>query len=148
MIYYGPMRHRYELTDDEWARIEPLLPPERKSGPGRPARENRLMVNAMVWIVRSGAPWRDLPERFGPWQSVYTRFSRWSRKGVWQKVAACLHEDPDLENLSIDSSYVRAHQHSAGGKGGLKNKQSAGAAGGLQQRYTLRWTDSAIRAAF
>jgi transposase len=124
------MKHRYELTDDEWERIEPLLPPERKAGPGRPARDNRTMVNAMVWIVRSGAPWRDLPERYGPWQSVYTRFSRWSRQGILLKLFNKLSEDPDLENISIDSSYVRAHQHSAGGKGGLKNRQSAGAGAG------------------
>jgi transposase len=141
------MKHRYELTDNEWERIEPLLPPERKTGRGRPARENRIMVNAMVWILRSGAPWRDLPERYGPWKSVYTRFSRWSRQGIWQNVVNRFNVDPDWENISIDGSYVRAHQHSAGGKGGLKNRQSGGAEADSQQRSMPQLMDLAIRTA-
>jgi transposase len=98
------MKHRYELTDEEWERIEPLLPPERKAGPGRPARENRIMVNAMVWILRSGSPWRALPERYGPWQSAHTRLSRWSSKGIWQNIVNNLDAEPDREDLSADSS--------------------------------------------
>jgi transposase len=106
------------------------------------------MVNAMIWILRSGAPWRDLPERYGPWQSVYTRFSRWSRKGIWQDLVNSLNADPDWENLSINGSYVRAHQHSAGGKGGLTNRQSAGVGVGLRQKSMPPLTGLAIRIAF
>ena len=71
------MLKRYELTDQEWNQIAPLLPPEKSNRPGRPSKDNRTMLNAMVWIARSGAPWRDLPERYGPWETVYSRFRKW-----------------------------------------------------------------------
>lgn len=105
---------RYELTDEQFARIEDLLP-GKASDPGRTADDNRRFVNAVLWIARSGAPWRDLPERYGVWNSVYQRFNRWSRKGVWIAVFEALQE-PDLEWLMIDSTTVRAHQHAAGQK--------------------------------
>ncbi len=71
------MSRRYELTDQEWEQIASLLPPEKTGKPGRPSKDNRTMLNGMVWIARSGAPWRDLPERSGPWNSVYSRFCKW-----------------------------------------------------------------------
>ena len=105
---------RYEISDENWERIAPLLP-GKKSDPGRTAEDNRRFINAVLWIARSGAAWRDLPERFGPWGTVYQRFNRWSQKGVWQKVFEAM-QDPDLEWLMVDSTSVRAHQQAAGQK--------------------------------
>lgn len=105
---------RYEITDQQWHRIALLLP-GKASDVGRTATDNRLFINAVLWIARSGAPWRDLPERFGPWNSAYRRFRRWAKTGVWQKVFQQLQE-PDLDWLMIDSPVVRAHQHAAGQK--------------------------------
>lgn len=108
---------RHEITDEQWKRLEPLLP-GREGTPGHRARDNRLFINAVVWIAKTGAPWRDLPERFGPWNSTYRRFRRWSQSGRWQRIFEALQE-PDLEWLMIDSTTVRAHQHASGQKGGL-----------------------------
>lgn len=105
---------RYELKDADWARLAPLLP-GKTGDAGRSAADNRLFVNAVLWIARSGAPWRDLPERFGPWNSVYRRFRRWAQKGVWQRVFEAVQE-PDLDWAMLDSTSVRAHQHAAGQK--------------------------------
>lgn len=103
---------RYEITLQQWERIAPLLP-GKIGDVGRSAIDNRLFINAVLWIARSGAPWRDRPERFGGWNSVYRRFRRWAKSGVWQKVFDHLQE-PDLDWLMIDSTVVRAHQHAAG----------------------------------
>lgn len=107
-------RRRYEITDEQWQRIEHLLP-GKEADPGRTAQDNRLFVNAVLWIARTGAPWQDLPERFGKPNSVFQRFNRWSKKGIWQRIFEALQE-PDLEWLMIDSTSVRAHQHAAGQK--------------------------------
>ncbi len=107
---------RYEITDQQWEQIAHLLP-GREGHVGQSAKDNRLFINAVLWIARSGAPWRDLPERFGPWNSVYQRFRRWTRSGVWRNVFEALQE-PDLDWLMIDSTTVRAHQHAAGQKKG------------------------------
>ena len=105
---------RYEITDQQWQRVAHLLP-GKVGDVGQSAADNRLFINAVLWIARSGAPWRDLPERFGLWNSVYRRFRRWAKAGVWQQVFVDLQE-PDLEWLMIDSTVVRAHQHAAGQK--------------------------------
>nr|WP_255474075.1 IS5 family transposase [Pontibacter qinzhouensis] len=105
---------RYEISDQAWHRISGLLP-GKSTDVGRTARDNRQFLNAVLWIARSGAPWRDLPERFGPWNSVYQRFRRWARKGVWQQVFEELQE-PDLDWLLLDSTTIRAHQQAAGQK--------------------------------
>jgi transposase len=104
---------RMLLRDDQWARIAHLLP--GKAGDrGVTAKDNRLFIEAVLWIARTGAPWRDLPAQFGRWHSVYMRFSRWSQHGVWERLMAVLADDPDLEELFIDATIVRAHQHAAG----------------------------------
>jgi transposase len=108
---------RYELTDEQWAKLEPLLPKEGGHW-GRPREDNRRIVNGMIWILRSGAPWRDLPERYGPWKSIYTRFYRWSRNGLLEKILAVLSQQAESEIFMLDSTIVRAHQHAAGAKGG------------------------------
>ena len=107
---------RHEITDDSWNRIKNLLP-GREGDPGVTAKDNRLFVDAVLWIAKTGAPWRDLPERFGNWNSVWRRFDRWARKGAWERVFREL-QDTDLEWLLLDSTVIRAHQHAAGAKKG------------------------------
>lgn len=119
------MLRRYELTDQEWERIAPLLPSPKTGKPGRPPKDNRLMLNAMVWLARSGAAWRDLPERYGPWSSVYSRFRKWLDDGILDNIFRVLSLEAELEELSLDASIVQAHQHSAGAKKrGQKTKSS------------------------
>ena len=114
---------RRALTDAQWARIADLVP-GKKSDPGRTGENNRRFVDAVLWIARTGSPWRDLPDDFGAWTTVYTRFWRWSQSGVWESLFKALADDPDFEYLMVDSSIVRAHQHAAGAKGGLKIRPS------------------------
>ena len=115
---------RRELTNAQWRRIEQLVA-GKVGDKGRHGEDNRLFVDAVLWIARSGAPWRDLPEEFGNWNSVFQRFRRWAKKGVWQRIFNALIENPDFEYLIIDSTIVRAHQHAAGAKGGAKMRRSA-----------------------
>jgi transposase len=105
--------HRYALRDDQWERIQDLLP-GRPGSVGVTARNNRLFVEAVIYRYRAGIPWRDLPPRFGHFRKVHTRYRRWCQKGVWQKVFATLAADPDNEYGMLDATIVRAHQHSAG----------------------------------
>ena len=101
------------LRDDQWQRLESMLP-GKAGDPGRTGEDNRLFIEAVLWVARTGSPWRDLPAEFGLWNSVYTRFARWSNNGVWQRVFAELAKDADFEEVFLDSTIVRAHQHSAG----------------------------------
>lgn len=121
------MTRRYALRDDQWKRIEPLLP-GRDGHVGVTARDNRLFVEAVLYRYRAGIPWRDLPERFGDFRVVHTRFSRWSRSGVWERVFQALAQEADNEYAMIDSTIVRAHQHSAGAKGGRRKPSDAAGA--------------------
>jgi len=106
---------RHELTEAQWSKIKDLLPPERSGG--RPAKDNRHIMNAILYWLNTGIPWRDMPERFGPWQSVYTRFRRWTKNGVWEKVfeAIVKHDIVDETTLIIDSTIIKVHQHGSGG---------------------------------
>lgn len=123
------MSRLLRLRDDQWQRIEPLLPPQHKTG-GRPAKPHRTVVEAMIWVVRTGAPWRDLPRAYGPWQSVYTRFSRWSKSGVLQRLLGHLAKERDDEGYLIDATIVRAHQDASGApKRGARSRSAARAAG-------------------
>ncbi|MDI3462921.1 MAG: Transposase [Nitrospira sp.] len=110
---------RRELRDDQWKRIQALLP-GKAGDPGRTARDTRKFVDAVLWIARTGAHWRELPESFGAWNSVFQRYNRWSNARVWERMFRALSGDPDFEYLLIDSTIVRAPQHSAGAKGGLR----------------------------
>jgi transposase len=107
----------YALRDDQWERIKDLLP-GREGTVGVTAKDNRLFVEAVLYRYRAGIPWRDLPERFGDFRVVHTRFSRWAKTGVWERVFEHLAEEADNEDVMIDATVVRAHQHSAGAKGG------------------------------
>ena len=116
---------RYALRDDQWERIKDLLP-GRDGSVGVTAKDNRLFVDAVLYRYRAGIPWRDLPERFGDWKAVHTRFTRWAASDVWAKVFAHLSADADNEYAMIDSTIVRAHQHSAGApKKTRRTKRSA-----------------------
>jgi transposase len=109
------MGRRYSLRDDQWEVIKELLP-GREETVGATARDNRLFVEAVLYRYRAGIPWRDLPERFGDWKNVHRRFSRWAQSGVLEAVFAHLANDADNEYAMIDSTIVRAHQHSAGAR--------------------------------
>ncbi len=114
-------QRRHELTDAQWARLEPLLPPQHPRI-GRPAKNHRTVLNGILWILRTGAPWRDLPERYGSHNTVASRYRRWRIAGVWDEVLRTLQEDAahddelDGSLTMIDGSNVRAHQHAAGAR--------------------------------
>jgi len=101
------------LRDEQWERIAQILP-GKASDRGRTAANNRLFVEAVLWIARTGAPWRDLPPRFGRWNSIYKRFARLAERGTWHRVFGELAKDGDFEEIYLDSTIVRAHQHAAG----------------------------------
>ena len=134
------MLHRHAISDAHWERIKDLLP-GRPGQTGWLARDNRLFLDAVLWIAKTGAPWRDLPQRFGHWNSVWRRFDRWARKGTWRIVFEAL-QDPDLEWLILDSTVIRAHPHAAGAKkkrtaaAARTNKPWAAAAAGSAPRST------------
>lgn len=111
-------RRRYELTDAQWDRIKLYFPSNTASAVGRPYNDVRTIVNGIIWIARSGAPWRDLPERYGKWNSVYKCFAKWQKKGIFEKVFQELSSEADLQDISIDSTSCKVHQHSAGAKKG------------------------------
>ena len=114
---------RKRLRDDQWERIKDLLP-GKASDPGVTGKDNRLFIEAVLWIARTGSPWRDLPPALGNWHATYTRFSRWGKKGVWERIIAAMSTEADLEALLIDSTAVRAHQHAAGAQKKRGRKRS------------------------
>jgi len=111
------MTRRYALRDDQWERIKGMLP-GKPGDVGVTARDNRLFVEAVLYRYRAGIPWRDLPQRFGNFKVIHTRFSRWAKKGIWLSVFSALCKDSDNEYQLIDATIVRAHQHAAGAQGG------------------------------
>jgi len=115
---------RTVLTDAQWERIAPLLP-GKKGDPGRNGEDNRQFVEGVLWMVRTGAPWRDLPDCFGKWSSVWKRFRRWALKGVFEKLFKALSGEPDFEYALIDGSIIKVHRHATGAKGGLSIRPSA-----------------------
>jgi transposase len=112
---------RHALTDEQFERIEHLLPGS-KEHVGVTAKDNRAFIDGVIWIFKTGAPWRDLPERYGHWKNVHRRFSRWSSTGVFDKIFQILSKDADMEFLLMDGTIVKAHQHSSGAK--KKNPQA------------------------
>ena len=125
---------RYALRDDQWDRIKDLLP-GREGHVGGTAQDNRLFVEAVLYRYRTGCPWRDLPQRFGKWGAVHQRFSRWAKRGVFERILAMLASDHDNEYMMIDATIVRAHQHSAGA---VKKTAHARACSG-HPRLSARW---------
>ncbi len=132
---------RHELTDAQWERLRPLLPPQQPAT-GRPAQDHRTILNGILWRLRTGVPWRDLPERDGPWQTVYSRFRRWQQAGVWERILAALQADGDARGdldwslHCVDGTVIRAHQHAAGANKGAATRPSAAAAAGSRPRST------------
>jgi transposase len=130
VIYWFPigvtafMLRRHEISDQQWTVIKDLLPGQ-EGDPGATAKDNRVFVNAVFWIAKTGAPWRDLPERFGNWNSVFQRFNRWCKTGVFMTVMEHL-KDPDLGVLLLDSTIIRAHQHAAGAEGSSAENEALG----------------------
>jgi transposase len=110
---------RRDLTDEQWERLQPLLPPQTHRR-GRPVKDHRRIINGVLWLNRTGAPWRDLPAAYGPWQTVATRFYRWRRAGIWDRVLAELQQRADAAGRldwslhHVDGTMIRAHQHAAG----------------------------------
>ncbi len=125
---------RRELTDAQWERLGPLLPPQRPRT-GRPNKDHRTVLEGIVWVLRTGAPWADLPERYGSWKTVASRFYRWRRAGIWDRILAGLQQEADADGAFdwtlhfVDSTTIRAHQHAAGAKGGTRPPRRSGAAG-------------------
>src|SRR4028119_1012932 len=113
-------RSRFVVSEAVWEKVAPLLP-GKASDPGATARDNRLFLEAVLWRVRTGAPWRDLPSEFGHWNSVFQRFRRWVKGGVFGRVFTCLSDEPDFEYALIDGTIVTAHQKASGARGGLRS---------------------------
>ena len=127
---------RHDISDKVWGLLEPLLPGRRGSW-GGVAIDNRRFINAIIWILRTGAPWRDLPPSYGNWKNTHKRFCRWIDKGVWESVLTHLIEDPDYEWLMIDASHIKVHPHETGAVGG--NQEMSRTKGGLIPRYIWPW---------
>ena len=137
------------LTDAQWDRLRPLLPPQ-KPRIGRPPKDHRVVLDGILWVLRTGSPWRCLPERYGSWKTVSSRFYRWRRAGVWDRILAALQRRADADGRLdwslhfVDSTVVRAHQHAAGAKGGTRKRRRSGAAAAVTAR---RFTSAASGAA-
>ncbi len=123
---------RHEISEEQWNKMKDLLPPERKPQGGRPGKSNRMMLNAILYWLNTGIPWRDLPERFGPWQSVYSRFRAWTKANVWEEVLKALIEQDlvDETTVMLDSTTVKVHQHGNGAKKGAARRKSDAAGEG------------------
>ena len=107
------LQHRHDMPDNLWNKIEPLLS-GTKGKVGRNGDDNRRFINGVMWILRTGAPWRDLPESYGGWKNTHRRFCRWRDRGAWEDILNEMIEEPDFEWLMIDASHVKVHQHAAG----------------------------------
>ena len=116
------MVKRYELTEEQFETIRELLP-GKAGDPGRTAENNHRFINGVMWVLRSGAHWHDLPERYGKWKSTHKRFSRWAKNGVWEAVFTRLRKDPQNDYVMIDSTLVKAHQQAATGKRGRVSRR-------------------------
>ena len=115
---------RFCLTDEQWSKMEPFCL-GKPGDPGRTGGDNRLFVEAVLWIVRTGSPWRDLPPGFGKWNSVYKRFRDWVKAGVFRRMLEAVAADPDLEYAMVDATIVKVHRHGQGAKGGLRARRLA-----------------------
>ena len=136
---------RHDISDAAWERLEPHLP-GRKGAWGGNARDNRLFINGVFWILRTGAPWRDLPPAYGDWKNTHRRFCRWRDKGIWESLLEILIDKPDLEILMIDASHVKVHAHGTGARGG--NQDMAVTKGGSIPKYIWPWMRMVCRSEY
>ena len=127
---------RHDISDSVWKKLEPHLPGREGSWGGK-AHDNRRFINAVFWIMRTGAPWRDLPPDFGGWSNTHRRFIRWRDNGVWERLLEILIDEPDFEWLMIDASHCKVHPHAAGARGG--NQDMSRTKGGSTQNCIWPW---------
>ena len=118
---------RHDISDERWAIIGPMLAKTSKETRGRKRKDDRLMFNAILWIMKTGAPWRDLPPEFGPWKTVHKRFLEWARLEIWDGILCMLSLQADPEVIIIDATFIKLHQHGSGAKGGTLNRMSGAA---------------------
>ena len=128
--------HRHDLSDRMWSLLEPHLPGQKGQWGGI-AKDNRQFINAVLWNLRTGAPWRDLPPDYGGWKNTHRRFCRWRDKGMWEELLAVFMKEPDFEWLMIDASHMKVHAHASGAKGG--SQQMGRTKGGSTQKYIWPW---------
>jgi len=127
---------RHDISDELWNKLAPVLPGIAGQW-GGVAKDNRLFINAVLWILRTGAPWRDLPTEYGSWKNTHRRFCRWRDKNVWESILEKLTQDADLEWLMIDATHIKVHKHATGAVGG--NQDMSLTKGGSTQRYIWPW---------
>ena len=127
---------RHDISDEVWTVLEPHLP-GREGLWGGIANDNRLFINAVFWMLRTGAPWRDLPPDLGGWKNVHRRVCRWRDKGIWENLLDAVIDEPDYEWLMIDASHAKVHPHAAGATGG--NQDMSRTTGGSTPRYIWPW---------
>ena len=127
---------RHDISDQLWGLLSPHLPGREGTWGGK-AKDNRLFINAVFWILRTGAPWRDLPKDYGDWKNTHRRFCRWRDAGIWEELLEQLVTEPDYEWLMIDASHIKVHPHAAGAKGG--NQDMGRTKGGSIRSYTWPW---------
>ena len=136
---------RHDISDCVWSLLEPHLPGREGTWGGK-ARDNRLFINAVFWILRTGSPWRDLPPDYGDWKNTHRRFCRWRDKGIWESLLGQLVKDPDFEWLMIDASHIKIHPHACGAKGG--NQDMGRTKGGSIRNCTWPWMRMVCRSEF
>ena len=139
------VHRRHDISDHTWGLLEPYLPGRAGLWGGR-AKDNRQFIDAVFWILRTGAPWRDLPPDYGDWKNTHRRFCRWRDKGIWESLLERLVVDPDFEWLMIDASHIKVHPHAAGAKGG--NQDMGRTKGGSTRNYIWPWMRMACRSEF
>ena len=140
-----PAHRRHDINDRTWSLLEPHLS-GRKGLWGGQARDNRLFINAVFWILRTGAPWRDLPPDYGDWKNTHRRFCRWRDKGLWEALLEKLVNEPDYEWLMIDASHIKVHPHAAGARGG--NQAMNRTKGGSTPNCIWPWMRMVCRSEF
>jgi transposase len=140
-----PAHRRHDITNNVWTLLEPHLP-GREGVWGGQAQDKRRFINAVFWILRTGAPWRDLPPDYGGWSNTHRRFIRWRDKGIWERLLEQLVDAPDFEWLLIDASHIKVHPHAAGARGG--NQDMARTKGGSTPKYTWPWMRLVCRSEF
>ena len=130
------LQNRHDLTDAQWAKLEPVIKNRIGDWGGSNANDNRIFVNGSFWIIRTGCPWRDLPPQYGKYNAVHRRFKRWCDNHHWEAILEQIIDDPDFEWLMIDASHCKVHPHAAGAVGG--NQDMGRTKGGSTRRFTLR----------
>ena len=138
--------HRHDLTDEMWEVLEKQLPKQKGEWGGNNANDNRTFINGVFWILRTGAPWRDLPSDYGNWNSIAKRFRRWVENGIWEAILENIVDDPDYEWLMIDASHIKVHPSAAGAVGG--NQDMGRTKGGSTPRYIWPWMRMVCRSEY